>query len=377
MVSSGSNESSSRAHDGRIPELEGFRALLAWTVVASHILICCGWYGPALAGVSVLGQIAEGAVDLFILLSGFAITRLVLVEREPFRIYIWRRACRIVPAYWLALMLAVALNGILAANLGHLPPGPERDGSIEVCRLAASRFWIDFPLHLALLHGMVPFEWLPFAPFTFLGAAWSLSLEWQFYCIAPFAVWLAIRHSLGKALVIGTSAIALLFAGQIMATFSDAFLPAKSAFFVVGGITYVALCRRGAGFALLTLPTILLAIIWWKTSGRAVEAVLTLAGWLIVIGSVRWTALAWVASGLNSAPLQYLGRVSYSTYLFHAPVLTLVQAAIWHWLRPAGLVPLLIWTTVGTAAGTFVVSALSWRFVERPFQRFARRARMR
>src|SRR3954466_4262224 len=96
---------------GRIPQLEGLRAVLAWTVVVAHIFICSGFFGPKIGGASLLSQVADAAVDLFLLLSGFAITRLILVERDPLPVYALRRACRIVPAYWVALSAAILLNG--------------------------------------------------------------------------------------------------------------------------------------------------------------------------------------------------------------------------------------------------------------------------
>ncbi|MDQ6625013.1 MAG: acyltransferase [Verrucomicrobiota bacterium] len=361
---------------GRIPELEGLRAVLAWIVVAAHVLICSGWFGPSMDGISVLSQVAEAAVDVFMLLSGFAITRLLLVEQEPFKVYLWRRFLRIVPAYWVALAAAIALNNQLAANLAHLPATLDRDGMIMVCQLGASRWWIDIPLHVALLHGFAPSSLLPWAPYTFLGAAWSLSLEWQFYCVAPFALMLAMWNRVAAVLLISVAAISTAFAGPIMSAFSDAFLPAKIAFFVVGGISYFAVCRmraRGMSMVTLAVPILILALIWWRTSGRLIEAIISGGIWVLVVGSVRLEQLRALREFLNCRLMQYLGRVSYSTYLFHAPVITLVQAAIWRWFSPHSMAALIIGTFVSATAGTLLVSAMSWRFIEAPFQKVGRR----
>ncbi|MFN2476516.1 MAG: acyltransferase family protein [Chthoniobacterales bacterium] len=361
---------------GRIPELEGLRAILAWTVVAAHVLICSGWFGPTINGFSLLSQIAEAAVDVFMLLSGFALTRLLIVEKESFRVYIWRRFLRIVPAYWVALAAAIALNNQLAENLAHLPATLDRDGMIMVCRLAAARWWIDVPLHLALLHGFAPSSVLPWGPYTFLGAAWSLSLEWQFYCVAPFALMLAIRNRIGAAVIITVAAISTAFAGPIMAAFSDAFLPAKIAFFVVGGITYFAVCQvhdRKCALMSIAVPLFTLGLIWSRTSGRLLEASFTGTTWLLVIGSVRIGRLSAFRAVLDCRLLQYLGRISYSTYLFHAPVITLVQAVIWRWLSPRTTAALMTETFAATAVATLCVSAITWRILERPFQRLGQR----
>src|SRR6266403_5446415 len=105
----------------RFRELDGLRGVLAWIVVASHILVCVGWIGPIVGGDYFLSQVAAAAVDVFIILSGFAITRLLIVTHESGGRYVWRRICRIFPAYWAALLAGIALNAWVADNLRQLP----------------------------------------------------------------------------------------------------------------------------------------------------------------------------------------------------------------------------------------------------------------
>lgn len=360
---------------GRIPELEAFRAVLAWTVVAAHLLICCGWFGPNINGVPLLSQISEAAVDLFIVLSGFAITRLLIVEREPIRSYFVRRACRILPAYWLALTAAIALNGWLAQNLRELLPSTDAQGLAMICDIGASRIWIDAPLHYTLLHGLAPVPLLPWAPFTFLGAAWSLSLEWQFYCLAPFALLFVTRKRFGLAMLVFVSGVGLAFADYWMKGFSIAFIGVKGGFLLAGALTYVASRRLQPGapsVVSLVLPAVAAAVLWWLGSGRAVEALLTVAGWTIVLVAAFSQRLPAISGFLNSRLLQYLGRNSYSTYLFHVPLITVLQRAIWECVVPESRLELLTWTAVSAVVATLVVSQLSWRYIERPFQKLGR-----
>jgi peptidoglycan/LPS O-acetylase OafA/YrhL len=363
-------------NSGRIPELEGLRGLLAWTVVASHIFICCGFFGPQFAGSNLLSDVAESAVDVFIVLSGFAITRLVLVEREPYRRYMWRRACRIVPAYWLALAAGIALNGTLANNLAHFLPRPEAQTYVGICELGAASPRLHVLLHTLLVHGLAPAAWLPAAPYTFLGVAWSLSLEWQFYLIAPFVVLLAIRSGkFSVALVLVCIACAILVR-PILSVFSNAFLPAKALFFLIGGFSYVIVAdtkRRSDIVPLFAAICGGLGLIWWIGSRRTVEAILPAALWFTVIVAASSAHLRLVGTALRSAPFQYLGRVSYSTYLFHAPVIALLQFAIWRWCQPASRMALFGFTAPLAIAGTLGASHLSWRVVERPFQRIGRK----
>ena len=309
------------------------------------------------------------------LLSGFAITRLLLVERASWSRYLWGRFCRIVPAYWVALAAGIALNGWLGANLRHLPPTPQAQAFFAVCDVGASRPWTDGILHFLLLHGLAPSALLPSEPYTFLGVAWSLSLEWQFYCLAPVAVIVATRTRWGFAILAMLAGAGALFCESIMSVFSNAFLPAKAAFFLVGAIGYVSVMqnkRNDRAILWLAGSCGLLAILWRMGSHAPIESFLPVAVWGFVLAAVRFCRFDSFRSFLNSRPLQYLGRVSYSTYLFHGPVITVVQAAIWRWIRPASQTQLFWATVVPAIFGTLIVSELSWRFVERPFQRLGR-----
>lgn len=359
-------------------EFDGLRGVLAWFVVLVHVTICCGWFGPNFNGHSLLSEVAECALNLYILLSGFAITRLLVVQREPFRRYMWRRTCRIVPPYWVALTAAILLNGWLAANLRRLPSTPDTDGLIMICELGTQRLWIDSALHYTLLHGLAPVPLLPWAPFTFLGAAWSLSLEWQFYCIAPFALLLATKTRFGLAVLVLLAAAGLAFADHWMDWFTVAFLGIKGGLVLAGALTFAAVSRATAGeprMAALLMPAYVAALLWWLGSGRAVEAAVTATGWSLVIVAAFSHHLRPVSAFLNSRPLQYLGRVSYSTYLFHVPIITILQTAIWRFISPADRLQLFVWTISSAAVATLLVSELAWRYIEEPFLRLGKPAR--
>jgi len=61
--------------------------------------------------------------------------------------------------------------------------------------------------------------------------------------------------------------------------------------------------------------------------------------------------------------------------LFHVPVIALLQAGIWRWVRPHTLIELSVWTTISTIPAILLVSVASWRWIEAPFQRLGRAAR--
>ena len=360
----------------RIAELEGLRGILAWAVVAIHLLLCNGVFETLTRRYPWAIELELSVIDLFMLLSGFVIMRLLSTAREPYGQFIWRRGCRILPAYWVALLCGILLNGVLADNLRRLPGESDVGFYIGICELGAQRLWVDGPLHFFMLHGVIPASVLPAAAYTVLGVGWTLSLEWQFYCIAPIVL-TRLRNRAVLAVVVLACAVATFFSEQIVATFSYAFLPARAGFFLVGAMSYVA-CEandRRSWTWWLVLPCAGLSLLLLAGTGRTVEATLPLLVWIIVIAAAEFGMLKPLRTFLNSRPLQAAGRWSYSTYLFHVPVIALVQAAIWRWVRPDGLLDLSIWTTASTIPAIVLVSVASWRWIEAPFQRLGRSTR--
>jgi peptidoglycan/LPS O-acetylase OafA/YrhL len=361
----------------RITELDGLRGVLAWTVVLSHILFVSGVFPEIVRRVPPFQDLAESAVDVFMLLSGFAITH-VLMLRPPVSRYFVRRALRIVPAYYVALLAGIFLSGLLADNLGRLPAGAIAPGYLQICAIGGERLWLDAPLHFLFLHGAFPAATLPALPYTLLGVAWSLSLEVQFYLIAPALFAFCRRGWPARAALIILVASGTLFAGKIIDVFSNAFFPAKAAYFLVGGLSFFAVTRPAqpwrAWLAVLA-PSFILALLWWRGTGRLNEALLAPIVWCAVLVAVRFDHFRLLRAGLNSRPLQLLGRISYSTYLFHAPVIILLQAAIWRWVNPPSSSSLLLWTATAAIPCTFFISWMCWRGIELPFQRLGRARR--
>ena len=89
----------------RLPELDGVRGLLAVWVWLYHAIYISGvWKTLPQAARFFLG--GDKAVDIFIILSGFVISLLLLRERQPYRTYIARRFLRLYPVYIVCLTVA-------------------------------------------------------------------------------------------------------------------------------------------------------------------------------------------------------------------------------------------------------------------------------
>ena len=138
-----------------------------------------------------------GAVTVFMVISGFVITHLITERPEPYGVYLLRRFARIFPLFFVMCAVAFFTNDILVDALALAPWASESNFFLPEAReIVASEhqfFWSTVLAHLLLLHGAISSKLIPLSPYTFVGPGWSLSLEWQFYLLAPLAVMLATR----------------------------------------------------------------------------------------------------------------------------------------------------------------------------------------
>ena len=289
--------------------LTGARGIAAWLVVLFHLRMAAGSQLPDWVQ-AVLGK-GYLAVDFFFVLSGFV---LWLNYQQTFREYgfkaaprfIARRIARIWPLH--AVILAAAALFALALTLRGTPD-------------SAQFPWAELPLHLLLVQ-----NWGFTSSLTWNDPAWSISCELAAYLLFPLLVvtvdWRRFSKPALLILIIATGA-ALALALQAL-----------------GGLTMntdiprLGLIRAVGEFAMGTM----VAAVWldWRTRSRT-----SLAPWLAslfavvflaatLLSEIAAAAIAWplillglaLADGtrlnfLRSAPVHYLGRVSYSTYLVH------------------------------------------------------------
>lgn len=336
------------------PDIEGLRAVAVVAVVLYHAGI------PAVTGGYV-------GVDVFFVISGFLITGLLWREvtaTNTVRLgrFYGARARRLLPA---AATVAVA-TAIGAAVV--LPPLQARrafmDGIASALYVGNYRFagqGTDY-----LLSDMPP------SPFQHY---WSLAVEEQFYLVWPALIiataWLTGRmgrdiaaRATPYAIVLGLVAAASLTAAAIWTRTSPSWaffsLPTRAWELAVGGL--VALTFRH--WRRLPLPPA--AIVGWgglalilltctqlgpSTPYPGTAALLPALGTALVIGSGSVTGALGVGRLLCRPAMRAIGRVSYSWYLWHWPVLLLMPPLLGD---PAGLPGRLAAATV--SAGLAVIT---------------------
>jgi peptidoglycan/LPS O-acetylase OafA/YrhL len=349
------------------PDIEGLRAVAVLAVVLFHAGL------PGLPGGFV-------GVDVFFVVSGFLITGLLWREvRATGTVRLARfygaRARRLLPV-GIVVLVATA-----AASAWLLPPLQARavlgDAVASALYVGNYRLAVQGTDYLAADTPPSPFQHY-----------WSLGVEEQFYLVWPALIivtaWLFLRRRSAEpregsvipfAVVLGMVAAASFAVSSVWTTTVPAWaffsLPARAWELAIGGLVAlsvvtwrrlpvaVAATASWAGLALVVVGCVGLGE---STAYPGTAALLPVLGTALVVGggsrASRWGAGALLAL----PPLRWIGRLSYSWYLWHWPVLLLVPLLVG---GPLGLGGRLASAVV--AAG---LAMLTLEFVENPV-RFA------
>lgn len=343
---------------------EGARGWLAWVVVLSHIVSLTPLY--TLPHTKVLFDSGDFAVRVFIMISGFVVTNLIMKAQETYPIYIARRALRLYPTYLISLaigMMALPLTADLM-TFYTMNPGQARHYLVQLVEWQ-SHPMIHILLHLSMMHGMVPNNVLPESQYMFVSPAWSLSLEWQFYLIAPPFVAVAINRP-----IMACSGVVALLVGYNHGLFGNFYNPSlifgSGWFFLIGIVTriYIDAFPYFKKFPIALLIGLLPIVI--------IERSLTpLLAWSAIVAYIRSDAITPL---LDSKVAGALGARSFSVYLLHLPILIASAWVVWGPLHMRGYSASVVAGLV-TICLTAALSDAVYRLVERPFIQFGKRFR--
>jgi len=277
----------------RIPSLDGLRAISIAAVVVGHV-------AKASHSTAVWGAYGNTGVRIFFVISGYLITRLLLVEHNrtssiSLRDFYIRRAYRILPAALVFIAAAVIIDWRQMAWF----------------HVAAAVFYVancDYSL-----------------PWIF-GHLWSLSVEEQFYLIWPGVLKRWYKHRL--AILIGVMLSApvihvLLYYFKVPAG-GDALFPVVADNLAIGCLLAMLESRIPSipGYVVLAMILGILLIPFYpaRSAMRTLFSVFVLHSiFLISIGGVILHVVRRPYRLLNSRPIVWLGQISYSLYLWQEP----------------------------------------------------------
>ena len=331
------------------PDIEGLRGIAILLVLLFHAGL--PWTPGGFVG-----------VDVFFVISGFLITgKLWRESQQPgglniTRFYAWRIR-RLLPAALVAVALISLVGLLLAAPLDRSELAA--DGAASALSLANMRFI-----------GSVDYFAATSSPSPFLHF-WSLSVEEQFYLVWPALIVLLTWRGGGSRRLIAALLIGVVASFALSMWLTDA-SPARAFYLLptrvwqlgVGGllalIGVMGTSRRAGALAWAGLAAVAVA-------GVALTAEMPYPGLGALLPTAGAVALLYggAAPGgparlLAAAPLRFLGKISYSLYLWHWPLLVLPIMFLERSLTGVEVV-----ASVAVAIG---VSWLSWRFVEQPFR---------
>lgn len=331
------------------PEIDGLRAIAVLVVLLYH----AGFH-------TVRGGFV--GVDVFFVLSGFLITRLVVSEIDEgtftLRGFYARRIRRLGPALLFTCSL-VLLVGALSLAPSHL------------LRLAMSDFHaLVSSANFLFWNGTDYFDAeTGLSPLLHM---WSLSVEEQFYLVWPTLLALAsLRgHRTARVVVMGALFCASLWFGERVLDRDPSavfyLMPFRVCELSLGSLTFVLDERtRIRGFLAEMLVLAGLAAI--ALSALSYDESVRFPGLAVLLPCVGTAAVilggqaARTAAFLRTRPFLFVGVISYSLYLIHWPAITLYKFFVTD--------DLALPDRIGLCLFALAVATLMHRFIEQPFRR--------
>jgi len=310
--------------------IEGLRGWLAMAVVFSHLTFLSPV--PATGIKLLLKSAGSPAVLVFIIISGFVITHMIMVRKDTYYVYIIKRFARIFPLFAVTCAIGFITSDMLAvatAGLGDPIFVAEMNG---VAISNHQNLTAHIVTHLTMLHGAVPFILLPYSEYAFNIPAWSISLEWQFYLIAPLVVMLFRNKKRYLALVAIAAIVQLAYRRLDLGNLQPSALPAAAVLFLIG-----ILCRLiyDKIESFLDLRTCLIAAILLFPMAAYARPILI---WAVVYAGLANKQSGWMQHvydlAFKSRVALYFGSRSYAIYLMHFPLLSFVA-----WLFVTSSIP--------------------------------------
>jgi peptidoglycan/LPS O-acetylase OafA/YrhL len=355
----------------RYHSLDFWRGAACLLVLLNHSV----WYLPRPSGdlSSTIAQVALrcwAGVPIFFLISGYCIAAACDSHRRkdiPVRTYFWKRFRRIYPPYWIVLLAAAA-----AVGAGDLL----LNGAVTKVQMFRPWWFSSWQWAGSItLTELWRYHWIGDGKGLFLGHAWTLCYEEQFYAVTGVLLLICARRFFAGVTVTTLLVAAVLACSKARGAHIDGFFFDGSWFqFAMGIAVYYALNYGGrlvytatlVGFFLVALAAVVRfgqgLLLPDKNDAQVylVASVFGIVAMLLrprdaAIGSSRWLM-----------PISACGVMCYSLYLVHFPVTKLVESIV----RAIGVTPATVSPFVSIslcAVPSLMLSTYFHRSIERRF----------
>lgn len=303
--------------------LNGIRAIAAMIVLIFHIDQFIHYFGLKSIGFHKTGMAGYGVI-LFFVLSGFLITRLLLIEKNEFQSidlykFYLRRILRIWPIYYLVILIAIIIYFTVPQMIYYI------EGKV----------FTTFILYSFLLSNIGYGLGLGITPITPL---WSVGVEEQFYAFWPFL--LGKSKNVLKTLIIF---ILVYFSIKVLLRFIDNEvyyrLISLCCFdcMAIGGIGAYLVHNQSKYLKILFSPflqviswSVLLVSIFYKPIHlfTLIDNEFHAIFYLVIIINVSSNSKTLI--NLENKILDFIGRVSYGIYVFHMSAIIFLSLILRH-----------------------------------------------
>lgn len=340
------------------PDIDGLRTLAISSILLFHL------------GFSTLSGGYIG-VDVFFVISGFLITTIILTDLQKqtfsFSEFYTKRIYRLFPA-----LFGMVIFSLVA---GYVIFMPDEFKEFAQSVIATSVYISNIFFWLKSDYFAGPSELKP------LLHTWSLAVEEQFYFVFPAVLFLIFSKLRSYLLVIVLSLILISFTASIFVlkeSASTAFYLSPFRFWELLIGSLIAILQFQGRLKTINYPQLIsitgLAMIF--TSIFLLDKATSFPGFwalLPVIGT-SFLIIAGPNDGLiykilQSSPFVYIGKLSYSLYLWHWPIV--VYYGYWI-MRPFTLIDTIVMFSL-----TFILSILSYKLLEQPFRKRAKNSSIR
>jgi peptidoglycan/LPS O-acetylase OafA/YrhL len=369
----------------RILEFDGIRTFAVLIVIADHYAPFRNFANGAPAKLGGLG------VDVFFVLSGYLITRILLdlkTADQPYQVFYARRFLRILPPFILLLMLVYGVGVLLHEPVEKL----KLLGQVLFLRSfkgtggVVERLWDVFRgaaaipgLFHKLVSAPIPRDYPRLPMSGSLGPTWSLSVEEWFYLLwAPVVLVFRRRIILTLAVLVCVMGFLLRWIGgggtDFLSSVDILITGAALALWVERRrdlSTKVRLHFDSAIALLAWLSFILFVALTWMHRDLVSRTLIE----IFTFGAIAWTIAHAghhhpICSVLRFRPIVYVGTVSYTVYLIHLPIYFVVRSALQGATAALPELAQMWLVSICSLIATIAFAALSWKYYERPILGF-------